>query len=53
VAHIGCTFVDATTDSEIGYKAEIDPKNEIGIIGKIKISRFWIFNSVSNILEGY
>jgi hypothetical protein len=56
IVHIDCTFVyvDATILCiEIGFKGEIDLKNDFGIVRKIKISRFWISYSFSSIFEGY
>lgn len=45
--------MDATVCIEISNKGEIDLKNEVGIVRKIKISRFRIFDSFSNIFEEY
>ena len=52
LVHIDCTFVDAFVCIEIGYKGEIDLKNDFGIVRKIKISRFWKSHPFSNIFEG-
>ena len=45
--------VHASVCIEIGYKGEIDLKNDFGIVRKIKFSRFRISHSFSNIFEGY